>query len=222
LIENWWNGKVDWTAPAGVLLDAFIATLPADKTFRLGLFGSAPLQLTLDRQLLSADVDLFSEDDQDLATLVQKAQLDKNQGGLYLEPGFELSFRTSPRWRQRAVTVQRANVMLTVPHPIDILIGKLDRLDPKDIRAFERVIQLTGHPTADELKGELQNAVDLFRPAFDEDSPNRFPDNVAKLWREVFRSAINVRAEIIEPALARRRIGYGESPGANYKRELGE
>jgi hypothetical protein len=221
LIENWWSGKIDWTTPAGVLLEKFIATLPRERTFRLTLFGSAPLQLTLDRQLLSADIDFFSEDDEDLATLVRNARLDKEQGGLYLEPGFELSFRTSPRWRQRAITVQRDNVILAIPHPIDILIAKLNRLDPKDLRAFERVIQLTGHPTPAELQSELENAVDLFRPAFDEDSPNRFPDNVRKLWREVFRLEIDVRRDIIEPALERRRIGYGEAPTADYKRHLG-
>ena len=138
-----------------------------------------------------------------------------------MEPGFELSFRTSPRWRQRAVTAQRENVLLTVPHPLDILIGKLSRLEPKDLRAFERVIQLTGHPTASELLAELQNAVDLFRPAFEEDSPNRLPENVLKLWRELFHTEINLRSEIIEPALTRRRVGYGEEPGPDYKRGLG-
>ena len=119
------------------------------------------------------------------------------------------------------MTVQRDNVTLTIPHPIDILIGKLGRLDAKDLRAFERVIQLTGHPTRLELQAELQNAVDLFRPAFDDDSPNRFPDNVQRLWRDVFGAEIDLRAEIIEPALARRRIGDGGESGADYKRELG-
>jgi hypothetical protein len=128
---------------------------------------------------------------------------------------------TSPRWRQRAVTVRRENVALTIPHPMDILIGKLNRLEPKDVRAFERVIQLTGHPTAAELQAELQNAVDLFRPAFEDDSPNQFPENVRRLWREVFQSEIDVRVQIIEPALERRRTGYGEGPGADYKGELG-
>ena len=222
MIENWWSGKIDWTTPAGVLLEKFIGTLPRERTFRLTLFGSAPLQLTLDRQLLSADVDLFSEDDQDLGALVRNARLDKGQGGLYLEPGFELSFRTSPRWRQRAVIVQRENVTLTVPHPIDILIGKLNRLEPKDLQAFERVIQLTGHPTREELRAELENAVDLFRPAFDDDSPNRFPENVQRLWREVFRAEIDLKDQIIEPALKRRRTAYGETAGPDYKRKLGD
>ena len=61
----------------------------------------------MDRQLLSGDVDLFSDEEEDLSSLIVAAKLDKTRGGFYLEPGFELSFRTNLRWRQRAATVQR-------------------------------------------------------------------------------------------------------------------
>jgi hypothetical protein len=219
--KKWWTGEIDWATPAGELLQRFLAWLPKDRPFHLTLYGSAPLQLTVDRQLMSGDVDLFSDDDEDLSALVEAAKLDKTHGGFYLEPGFELSFRTSPRWRQRAVTVQRGNVTLTIPHPLDILIGKLHRLDAKDLKAFERTRQLTGHPTAAELRYELQNAVDLFRPAFDEDSPNRYAENTRRLWREIFHVEIDVRREIIHPAVARRKRGYGEPP-PDYKRALNE
>jgi hypothetical protein len=219
--KNWWTGEIDWSTAAGQLLQKFLATLPKERPFHLTLYGSAPLQLTVDRQLMSGDVDLFSDDDEDLSALVAAAKLDKTHGGFHLEPGFELSFRTSPRWRQRAKTVQRGNATLTIPHPLDILIGKLDRLDAKDLKAFERTIELTGHPTADELKRELQNAVDLFRPAFDEDSPNRYLENTRKLWRKLFQGEIDIRREIIEPAIARRKQGYGEVP-PDYKKALGQ
>lgn len=219
--KNWWAGEIDWATPAGQLLQKFLVALPKDRPFHFTLYGSAPLQLTVDRQLMSGDVDLFSDDDEDLSALIVAAKLDKTHGGFYLEPGFELSFRTSPRWRQRAKTVQRDNVTLTIPHPVDILIGKLDRLDAKDLKAFERTIQLTGHPTAAELKRELQNAVDLFRPAFDDDAPNRYPENTRRLWRELFHGEIDIRQEIIEPAIARRKLGYGETP-PDYKRTLGQ
>ncbi len=221
-IKNWWTAEIDWATPAGRLLRQFVATLPQGRPFHLTLYGSAPLQLTVDRQLMSGDVDLFSDDDdEDLPTLVAAAKLDKTHGGFYLEPGFELSFRTSPRWRRRAAKVQRGNVTLTIPHPLDILIGKLNRLEAKDLKAFERVIQLSGHPTAAELRRELQAAVDLFRPAFDEDSPNRYPDNTRRLWREIFHAEIDVRGDIIEPAIARRKQGSGASP-RDYKRSLGQ
>jgi hypothetical protein len=110
---------------------------------------------------------------------------------------------------------------VTIPHPLDILIGKLDRLEPKDLDAFRMVIRLTGHPTAEEFKNEIQNVVDLLRPAFDEESPNRYPDNTRRLWRELWNTEIDLRTEIIQPALARRRQGYGEPP-PSYKRVLGE
>jgi hypothetical protein len=220
LTENWWTGEIDWSAPAGRLLEQLVASLPGDRSFRLTVYGSAPLQLTVDRELLSGDVDVFSDDDEDLSSLVSEANLDNKRGGVYLEPGYELSFRTSPRWRNRARTIQRGHVAITFPHPLDILVGKLGRLDAKDMKAFERVIQITGHPTAEELKIELQNAVDLFRPAFDDDSPNRYPENTRRLWREIFRAEIDVQRDIIQPAMARRRQGYGEPP-PDYKSILG-
>ena len=221
LTKHWWTGEIDWATPAGQLLQKFLATLPKDRPFHLTLYGSAPLQLTVDRLLLSGDVDLFSDDDEDLSALIDAAKLDKTQGGFYLEPGFELSFRTSPRWRQRAKSIQLGNVTLTIPHPLDILLGKLDRLDAKDLKAFERTLQITGHPTEAELRNELQNAADLFRPAFDEDSPNRYPENTRRLWREMFKKEIDIRKEIIEPAITRRKQGYGEPP-PDYKGALGK
>jgi hypothetical protein len=218
-IESWWAGEIDWSTPAGQLLKRLLAALPAGRPFRLTVFGSAPLQLTVDPNLLSGDVDIFSDDDEDLSPIVEAAGLDKTHAGLHLELGFELSFRTSPRWRQRAKVVHFGLVTLTFPHPLDILIGKLNRLEPKDVEAFKRVIELTGHPTVAELLAELQNAVDLFRPAFDDDSPNRYPENTHRLWREVFHGEIDVRREIIEPAITRRRQGYGEPP-PDYKGAL--
>src|SRR4051794_30357043 len=220
-MHDWWRAKIDWSTPAGKLLERFVATLPKGRNYHFTVYGSAPLQLTIDRTFLSADVDIFSDDDEDIAPLVSTQGLDKEHGGLYLEAGFELSFRTSPRWRTRAKSVQVDNVILTFPHALDILIGKLDRLSPKDLEAFLRVISHTGHPTEPELLRELQNAVDLFRPGFNEEGPNRYIENTERLWRDVFGKSIDVHKEIIAPALERRRQGYGELP-PDYKRTLGQ
>jgi hypothetical protein len=220
-ISDWWKGEVDWSTPAGKLLQQFVGALPKDRSFEIALYGSAPLQLTVNKNLLSGDVDIFAGNDEDLTATIDQLQFGKETGGLHLEAGFELSFRTSPRWRARAKTHRLGNVQLLIPHPIDILIGKLDRLEPKDITAFECVIAETGHPTAEEFKAELQNAVDLYRPSFDEESPNRYLENTERLWREVFHSNIDVRKEIIAPAIARRKQGYGE-PSLKYKAKLGQ
>jgi hypothetical protein len=82
--ENWWTGEIDWSTPAGQLLQQFVGALPGDRPFRISVFGSAPLQLTVDRALLSGDVDIFSDQDEDLSELIASAGLDRTHGGLYL------------------------------------------------------------------------------------------------------------------------------------------
>ena len=79
--ENWWKPAIDWDTPAGRLLRQFVASLPAHRPFHITVFGSAPLQLTIDRNLLSGDVDIFSDDEEDLSTFIEQAKLDKAQGG---------------------------------------------------------------------------------------------------------------------------------------------
>src|SRR5437764_15212440 len=41
-------------------------------------------------------------------------------------------------------------------------------------------------------------------------------DALRILWGELFSRDIDIRAEIIEPAIARRQIGYGGTSGVNY------
>ena len=49
-IKNWWAGEIDWATPAGQLLQKFLVALPKDCPFHFTLYGSVPLQLTVDRQ----------------------------------------------------------------------------------------------------------------------------------------------------------------------------
>ncbi|MEO6036694.1 MAG: hypothetical protein ABIQ35_15695 [Verrucomicrobiota bacterium] len=157
--ENWWRAEIDWNTVAGKFLQKFLSLLPADRHFHIILYGSAPLQLTLDRTLLSGDIDLFSGNEDDLASLIRTHKLGKEDGGaFYLEAGYELSFRTSPRWKSRGKNFELKNVTLTIPHPLDILIGKLDRLAPKDIKAFEGYL---GNFTAPEtwLLGHFRSSI---------------------------------------------------------------
>lgn len=65
---DFWTGTVDWSTPAGLALKGLMAALPRDRRFLITLFGSAPLQITVEPNLLSADVDLFC-DDEDLNEL---------------------------------------------------------------------------------------------------------------------------------------------------------
>ncbi len=207
-----WTTGIDWTAPAGVALKRLFAELPQDREFQITLFGSSPLQIGFEKSFLSADVDMFSteEDTEVVRAAVHRAGLDKAEGRLYVEVCVQWNFRTSPRWSERAFRTQVGNVALTLPHPIDILIAKLHRLADKDLAAFRLVIARMGHPTEDEMRRELQIAVDLFRPNFDEEMIGDITTNTRVLWQELWGKDINVRQEIIAPAVALRNKGYLE------------
>jgi len=207
-----WTTGIDWTAPAGVALKRLFAELPQDREFQITLFGSSPLQIGLEKSFLSADVDMFSteEDTEVVRAAVHRAGLEKAEGRLYVEVCVQWNFRTSPRWSERAFRTQVGNIALTLPHPIDILIAKLHRLADKDLAAFRLVIARMGHPTEDEMRRELQIAVDLFRPNFDEEMIGDITTNTRVLWQELWGKDINVRQEIIAPAVALRNKGYLE------------
>ena len=223
-----WTTGIDWSTPAGVALKALFAELPRDREFRITLFGSSPLQLALEPTFLSADVDMFSEADdvEFLNAAVKRAGLEKSEERLYVQVCVEWNFRTSPRWRGRAFQTRVGNVLLTLPHPMDILIAKLHRLADKDLAAFRLVMDRTGHPTEDEMRRELQFALDLFRPNFDEEMIGDITTNTRVLWQELWKKDINVRQEIIAPAVVLRNKGYLEHMAqedySSRLRELGE
>lgn len=220
MVTGSWTTAIDWETPAGQALKKLAVVLPKDRRFTITVFGSAPIQITVEPSLLSADVDLFS-DQEDLASFVVKAGMDRDHSDFYIQVCSELNFRTSPRWRGRTQSVTLGNCTFVFPHPIDILIAKLNRLEEKDIEAFRVVKKKTNHPTEAELIAELQLAVDLFRPSFDEEQGQDLANNCRRLWPILYGRAIDPRQEIIAPALARRKEGYGE-PTRDYKQELRE
>jgi hypothetical protein len=226
-----WSPSIDWNTPAGKTLRKLFAALPKDRQHSLTLFGSSPIQLGIDPTFTSNDVDIFAgdwgESSQELDDLVQRIGLGKDQNpDVYVQVCVEGNFRSSPLWKDRAFRVQIENINLTLPHPIDILIAKLHRLEEKDLRAFRLVIARTGHPTEDELRRELQIAVDLYRPGFDEELVGDITIYTRVLWQELWGKEIDVRQEIIAPAVLRRNEGYADDIAReDYRsrlRDLGE
>ena len=221
-----WTPQIDWDTPAGRTLKQLFDVLPADRQYSITLFGSSPLQLGIERTFTSADVDLFAGDwgeiHEEVAEAVTRAGLAKEQGAEpYVQVCVQSNFKTSPLWPRRAWTTQVGNISLTLPHPIDILIAKLHRLEEKDLRAFRLVIERTGHPTEDEMRRELRAAADLYRPNFDEELVGDITTNTRVLWQELWGKDINVRQEIIRPALEMRRKGYEDDlPRGKYGGDL--
>jgi len=203
-----WRPQLDWSAPAGGVLDQLVDALPPNRKWEIIVFGSSPLQLGVDSRFLSGDVDVIP--DQDITVYCERAKLLKGQASIYVEPCTVAAFTASPDWFVRAFRCERRHVIFTFPHPIDILVSKIKRLEEKDLRAFKLVRERTGHPDEEELIRALQRVVDIFRPSFDEESAGNPVHNTQLLWRELFDKEIEVSAVIIAPALAERRRAYGE------------
>lgn len=216
-----WEPDFNWDCPAGKVLNKLVEYLPKQSHFEITVFGSAPLQLAIDQRLASNDVDIFSQSD--LTEIIKKAHLAKGQANVYIEQIPPETFVASSDWRGRAYSEQRQNAKLVFPHPIDLLVAKIKRCEEKDIRAFEVVFKKTGHPTEEELKVALRKVVDIYRPAFDEEG--FVPDvetNTRKIWRLLYGKDIDVKTEIIKPAIAQRKEVYGQqnSSRAILKRKL--
>ena len=221
-----WAERVDWDTSAGRVLRRLCAALPQEREWALTLFGFSPLQFVLEPIFQSLEVDLFTSDfgesDGAVAEAIARAGLAKEQNETnYVQLCVEGNFRTSLRWKDRVATTRLDHVRITLPHPIDILIAKLHRLADKYLAAFRLVIEKTGHPSEEEMRRELQAAVDLYRPNFDEELSGDITTNTRVLWQELWGKDMDVRKEIIAPA--RERIMKGYAPDLarrDYKAEL--
>ncbi len=214
-----WQPQLNWSTPAGKLLDRLIAALPPDRAWRLIVFGSAPLQLAYDPAFISADVDLIPNED--IQPFCEKAALQKGASELYIDPCSIAAFTAAADWTFRSFQIKRGHVDLIFPHPIDLLAAKVARLEEKDLRAFELVRAAThGHPTEQEALEALRRLVDIFKPSFDEEKSVDVAGNARRLWGKLYDRELDVAAEIIRPALAARREAYGAG-GSGMKNILG-
>ncbi len=205
--------SINWNCPAGRQLDLLASALSKSPRLEITVFGSAPLQLFIDSAFLSQDVDLFSDEDSYdlLERIVDENNLSKEKSKFYIQVCAHNAFRSTADWLKRAVQVERHGHLFRFVHPWDVLVSKLQRLEEKDMEAFKLVIAKTGHPTEAEFKRHLQKAVDLYRPKFDEETARGdMLLNTRILWQTLWQKEIDVRVEIIRPALARAQHDYDE------------
>ena len=206
--------KLDWIGRAGQRLDEFARRLPAQPRLEITIFGSAPLQLFIERSFVSEDIDLFGNEDTTafLEQFVGENKWNKGETDLYIQVCDPLAFKSTIDWRSRAIEVERHGHLFVFVHPWDVLVSKLQRLEEKDLNAFRLVIEKTGHPTEEEFARHLQLAVDLYRPKFDEESARGdMTINTRLLWETLWGKEIDVRARIIRPALERAEREYREA-----------
>jgi len=204
--------RANWETPAGRLLRT-LSEAVHNHGLRLErpilVFRSAPLQICLDPAFLSADGHIASAGYREVIKgLVDELGLSKDKAAFYIEVVGEHVFRPGPKWRERAEATMLNGVTFLFPHPTDVLVAKLYRLEEKDLRAFNLVLVKSGHPTAEEMILELRDCFEKFRPELD-GSKSEFWKNVEKLWPLIYRSPIDVKSTILKPVLAElQEVGY--------------
>lgn len=198
----------------------FIKGLPQTRPITLNVFGSTPLQLRLDPSFLSGDVDMFASED--LSSYLEKMKLGKEHTEPYIELVPSTTFIAASAWRDQAIKEVFGNVTVYIASPLDVLVGKMKRLEQKDLDAFDLVKAKTGGPSEAELRIALGNVVDMYRPAFDEENSGGDPiANTRRLWKHLYGHDIDVRKEIIVPAIEARREAYGFN-APDYRAKLRE
>jgi hypothetical protein len=203
--------KLDWSGKTGQRLDELARCLPKLPRLEITVFGSAPLQLFIERSFVSEDIDLFANaaHTEFLDQFVAEKKWSKGETDLYIQVCDPLAFKSTIDWRGRAIEVERHGHLFVFVHPWDVLASKLQRLEEKDLNAFRLVIEKTGHPTEEEFARHLQLAVDLYRPKFDEESARGdMLMNTRILWQTLWGKEIDVRGSIIRPARERAEREY--------------
>ena len=201
--------KPRWDTLAGRVLDGFferVADQLPNYNAPLTIFGSAPIQLCLDAEFASADVDVmvFAKVEM-LRKLAHTPASERERYHVQVCP--PSMFIPAPHYLQRAHVETRHGLQIVVPHLMDILLAKLHRsrvegqsgLVAKDLRAFRKVRQmLEDHPNSEQMVSELQNCEAYFRAPLD-GTLNSFKLNVLDLFEQVYGRCLDIAEEIAVP-----------------------
>ena len=110
------------------------------------VFGSAALALWLRDPPASRDVDLLCEPPEKgeiLTAMMGELSWYHDKHGVFVEVWSTETFSAPDGWRQRARHVRHQDlprVSLIVPHPHDVLVSKLERLESKDREHIRRIL----------------------------------------------------------------------------------
>ncbi len=159
----------------------------------LVIFGSAALAYWLADPPRTRDVDVWcnpADEGDVIEALMGELSWYDEKHGAYVEVWAPETFSAPSDWRQRAKVLQsdeRPEVTIIVAHPHDVLVAKLERLDPHDLEHAERI--LSEYPLALEtLDALLANSPHRDGSITQADRLERFEHGVTRLRPLLARS----------------------------------
>lgn len=144
-----WDPRIDCETPSGKLLHRLTATMSSQADIKecgLLVFGSSPWEFGAGLSVNSGDIDVTPDQFYPIfgAFLKDNQLLTGDPHVQLCPPGV---FRPGQMWSSRAVHRVLNGIEISLPHPIDIIAGKLHRLDPKDYHGINLYLGATGRPT---------------------------------------------------------------------------
>lgn len=211
-----WPIPPDWNSPAGKLISQLANAIPPDRATPIMVFGSAALQLTVAPVVPCAVVlitpDMEYADNRmphyphalsraEIISLAAKIGLLTNdqKPSLFITAPFV--FDASPHYVRRAQEVTLGNALVTIPHPLDILISKLHYLDKEDVQAFRCMQNQHQYPTPEIFIEALRQSVSLFRWR---PKDSRIFYNVPRIGKLLWKRTIDMNRAILDHALVDR------------------
>lgn len=235
-----WPVEIDWESPAGKVITLLGEVVPPDRRTPIVLFGSAALQVTVAPTVLSEDADIAPDvipydprsshfphpyDRNGLNELVRAHELGMGQRKLYLQVNAPGAFQPGTGYLRRVMEVDRGNLHITIPHPLDILIAKLHRYEEKDLEAFQKVHGLTGFPSPEALLAELRASPRLFarHDRSLEHMPSQCPESkisesVPHLFWALWKKRVRVQEDILAPTAQEIASSYRDHDDTHKKR----
>lgn len=196
-----WDPQIDCQTHSGSLLHRLTSAMSATPDIRecgLLIFGSSPLEFGLGIALNSGDIDITPDQLYPIfGTFLKNNNLLSGNPHVQLcPPGL---FRPGQMWPRRAVNRTLNEVEVLLPHPIDIIAGKLHRLDERDYQGIQKLIDSTGRPTSADMLTYAKENPDwlLSEGAVNE----KVVDNFETFYSFLGGKDLDVREDILKASL---------------------
>jgi len=218
-----WEARIDDKTPSGRLLLRLTKLMSLEADLRetgIVVFGSAPLEFCAMLGVRSADIDVTPNQFlEHLRNRVKEWGL--ASGDPYVQVLPPTVFRPGKNYLVRASLIKSNGIDVIIPHPIDIVFGKLHRMDTKDYTAINELLNAFQRPTIRDLDAYMVDNPDIFEGL--PESAEKLAGNVETLWSYLGGGSVDVREKFIKPALEQQAAAWEEGNGNLSKaRDLGD
>jgi hypothetical protein len=204
-VSSWrgwkWEARVEAATPSGKVLNKLTSLMSKDidlKDTGIVVFGSAPLEFASLLHVKSADIDITPDQFlEHLRNRVREWKLDVGDPFVQVLP--PTVFKAGKNYLLRACGLKLNEIEIIIPHPIDIVFGKLHRMEEKDYTAINELVETFGRPTFDDLHHYMIENADIFEAS--SETIDKLVTNIEVLWVYLGGQPLEIRTKYLESSL---------------------